>query len=99
MLHALALVLLVIVVVRLALDLVCLVCRAAIWLLVQVCLLVEAGLERLREPRKSSILEIRPQRTRARVQPRATNRGAAADWKAYSAAYWNDYDHPPLSRR
>ena len=96
MLHALALVLLVIVVVRLALDLVCLVCRAAIWLLLQVCLVVEAGLDRLRTSGS------RTAPTPAPLLPHElqlhSRHGAAADWDAYSAAYWRDYSAQRLLR-
>src|SRR5579859_8156775 len=83
--HAVAVVLLAIVLLRLAivllrlaLDLVLLVCRAVAWLLLRLCWLLEAGVDHLREPRKTAIVEIPPKRARARVQPRAENTSISA---------------------
>jgi|SRR5579859_1776703 len=67
--HAVAVVLLAIVLLRLALDLVLLVCRAVAWLLLRLCWLLEAGVDHLREPRKTAIVEIPPKRARAQSQP------------------------------
>jgi len=76
--HVLALVLLAVVLLRLALGLLSLVCHAAVWLLVRLCWLVEAGVDRLRQADKTrprTVLEptetpIVFKRARARVQPR-----------------------------
>jgi len=72
--HPAAALLLPIVLLRLAVDLVLLACRLAVWLLLRLCWLLEAGLDHLGAPRpKTAIVEIRPKRVRAQSRSRPEN--------------------------